>query len=178
MEPTGPAWLPIAVFFISRGHRVFRVPFGQGPRHAAVSSRATPSRTGSMPTPWPGWPSSIPTVLRPLVLDGADEAALDRRVRACDRLTQEASLHKVRIKDLVRQLLPMTPLTGDLGAGRPGGPRALGRPSCPGQTGRARLTGLIAAASNGHQGAERADEWLAAARSPRALWRSPRRGLR
>ena len=26
MEPTGPAWLPIAVFFISRGHRVFRVP--------------------------------------------------------------------------------------------------------------------------------------------------------
>ena len=25
MEPTGPAWLPIAVFFASRGHAVFRV---------------------------------------------------------------------------------------------------------------------------------------------------------
>mgnify|MGYP001552623550 CR=1 FL=1 len=25
MEPTGPAWLPIAVFFASRGHLVFRV---------------------------------------------------------------------------------------------------------------------------------------------------------
>src|SRR5664280_404899 len=25
MEPTGPAWLPVAVFFIGRGHRVFRV---------------------------------------------------------------------------------------------------------------------------------------------------------
>jgi transposase len=25
MEPTGPAWLPIAVFFISRGHVVYRV---------------------------------------------------------------------------------------------------------------------------------------------------------
>ena len=25
MEPTGPAWLPIAVFFSARGHRVFRV---------------------------------------------------------------------------------------------------------------------------------------------------------
>jgi hypothetical protein len=25
MEPTGPAWLPIAVFFISRKHRAFRV---------------------------------------------------------------------------------------------------------------------------------------------------------
>src|SRR4051812_36352421 len=25
MEPTGPAWLPVAVFFTARGHRVFRV---------------------------------------------------------------------------------------------------------------------------------------------------------
>src|SRR5450759_1962513 len=25
VEPTGPAWLPVAVFFTTRGHRVFRV---------------------------------------------------------------------------------------------------------------------------------------------------------
>ena len=25
MEPTGPAWMPIAVFFASKGHKVFRV---------------------------------------------------------------------------------------------------------------------------------------------------------
>ena len=25
MEPTGPAWLPVAVFFTARGYRVFRV---------------------------------------------------------------------------------------------------------------------------------------------------------
>jgi hypothetical protein len=25
IEPTGPAWLPIAVFFSSRGHTVYRV---------------------------------------------------------------------------------------------------------------------------------------------------------
>jgi hypothetical protein len=25
MEPTGPAWLPVAVFFSARGHQVFRV---------------------------------------------------------------------------------------------------------------------------------------------------------
>ena len=25
MEPTGPAWLPVAVFFTARGHLVFRV---------------------------------------------------------------------------------------------------------------------------------------------------------
>jgi hypothetical protein len=36
-------------------------------------------------------------------------------VRACDRLTQAAACHKRRIKDLVRQLMPMTPLAGELG---------------------------------------------------------------
>jgi hypothetical protein len=25
IEPTGPAWLPVAVFFTARGHKVFRV---------------------------------------------------------------------------------------------------------------------------------------------------------
>jgi hypothetical protein len=25
-EPTGPAWMPIAVFFAGRGHSVYRVP--------------------------------------------------------------------------------------------------------------------------------------------------------
>jgi len=40
---------------------------------------------------------------------------LDRRVRACVRLTVQASEHKVRLKDRVRQLMPLTPLTGDLG---------------------------------------------------------------
>jgi hypothetical protein len=33
---------------------------------------------------------------------------------ACERLMRASSEHKVRIKDLVRQLLPMTPLTRDL----------------------------------------------------------------
>jgi len=37
-------------------------------------------------------------------------------VRACDRLTQAGADHKRRIKDPVRQLMPMTPLTDDLGA--------------------------------------------------------------
>jgi hypothetical protein len=40
-------------------------------------------------------------------------AALDRRVRACERLTRAASEHKVRIKGLVRQLMPMMALTGE-----------------------------------------------------------------
>jgi hypothetical protein len=84
-------------------------------------------------------PLADPGGLQPLELPGADAAALGRRVRACARLTQAASEHKTRIKDLVRQLLPMTPLTGDLGKAdlavleHYGDPRALvaAKPSSP-----------------------------------------------
>ena len=92
-----------------------------------------------------------------------DAAALDRRVRACARLTRAASEHKVRIKDLVRQLLPMTPLTGDLGKAdlavleQHADPRELIG------VGEAGLTRLISAASNKQLGRERAGQWLAAA---------------
>ena len=55
--------------------------------------------------------------LQPLVLPTVERAALDRRVRATDRVTQQGALRKRRIKDLARQLMPMTPLTGDLGVG-------------------------------------------------------------
>ncbi len=37
-------------------------------------------------------------------------------MRATDPLTRAAAQHKVGIEDLVRQLLQMTPLGGDLGA--------------------------------------------------------------
>ena len=73
-------------------------------------------------------------------------------MRACDRLTQQAARHKTRIKDLVRQLMPMTPLTGDVGKAdlqvldRYADPRALLA------AGPAQLTALISAASRGHQG--------------------------
>jgi hypothetical protein len=76
-----------------------------------------------------------------------------------------ASEHKVRIKDLVRQVMPCTPLTGDLGKAdlavleRYADPRALLR------LGRARLTALIVKASHNHQGAARAEQWLAAAQA-------------
>ena len=69
----------------------------------------------------------------------------------------------MRIKDLVRQLMPMTPLTGELGMAdlavleRWADPRALLA------AGVARLTALIAKASHGHQGADRAEQWRAAA---------------
>src|SRR4029453_16959080 len=52
LEPTGPAWLPIAVFFSARGHTVYRVSSAR-PMTCAGCCRATPSPTASTPTPWP-----------------------------------------------------------------------------------------------------------------------------
>jgi hypothetical protein len=54
VEPTGPAWLPIAVFFGRRGHRVFRVSSAKAADLRRFLSRHT-KRTASTRTPWPGW---------------------------------------------------------------------------------------------------------------------------
>jgi len=53
-EPTGPAWLPIAVFFARRGHDVYRVSSAK-PRTCAGSCAGTPNRTGSTRRRWPGF---------------------------------------------------------------------------------------------------------------------------
>jgi hypothetical protein len=80
------------------------------------------------------------------------------------------SEHKVRTGDLVRQLMPMTPLTGDLGkAGlavleHHAGPRALLA------AGTAELTRLITTASGGQQDQERAGQWRAAAAAATELY--------
>lgn len=84
-------------------------------------------------------------------------------MRATDRLTQAATEHKVRIKDLVRQLLPMTPLTGDLGAADMAVLERCVDPNALVRFGAKRLTALISKASQNHQGAERARQWLVAA---------------
>jgi hypothetical protein len=54
-------------------------------------------------------PLVIPGGLIPLELPDADAASPDRRVRACDRLTEEIATHKVRIRNLALQLLPTFP---------------------------------------------------------------------
>jgi hypothetical protein len=95
---------------------------------------------------------------------------LDRRVRACDRLTVRASEHRVRLKDLVRQLMPLTPLTGDLSRAdlavleRWADPRALLR------LGETRLTAVIVKASHNHLGSARAEQWLSAAQAAVELY--------
>ena len=169
IEPTGPAWLPIAVFFSARGHRVFRVSSQKAADLRRFLSRHAKSNGIDADT-LARLPLFDPAGLHALQLPGAERAALDRRVRATDRLTRAAAEHKRRIKDLARQLLPMSPLDGDLGAAdlavleRYADPHALAR------LGQVRLTALIAKASHGHQGAERAHQWLDAARASLDLY--------
>jgi len=161
-EPTGPAWLPIAVFFARRGHAVYRVSSAKAAdlrrfvRRHAKSNGIDAETLARMPL-------ADPDGLQPLELPGADAAALDRRVRACERLTQAASEHKVRIKDLVRQLMPMTPLTGDLGKADLAILERYADPRLLLGAGPVEVTRLITSTSNKQQGAERAAQWRAAA---------------
>jgi transposase len=162
MEPTGPAWLPIAVFFSARGHAVFRVSSQKAADLRRFLSRHAKSNGIDADT-LARLLLLDPDGLTPLQLPAGERAALDRRVRACDRLTMQAAEHKVRLKDLVRQLMPLTPLTGDVGQAdlavleQWADPRALLR------LGKAELTAVIAAASRNHLGCARAEQWLAAA---------------
>ena len=162
VEPTGPAWLPIAVFFAGRGHTVYRVSSAKAADLRRFLSRHTKTNGIDADT-LARLPLFDPTGLQPLELGGCERAALDRRVRACDRLTRAASEHKVRIKDLVRQLLPMTPLTGDLGVADLAVLERWADPNLLVNAGVKRLTGVIVRASHAHQGAERAAEWHEAA---------------
>ena len=161
-EPTGPAWMPIAVFFARRGHAVYRVSSAKAAdlrrflRRHAKSNGIDAETLARMPL-------ADPDGRQQLELPGPGAAARDRRVRACGRLTEAASKHKVRIKDLVRQLMPMTPLTGDLGKA---GLAVLERYADPRlllAAGDGELTRRITTASGHQQGSQRAGQWRAAA---------------
>jgi transposase len=171
IEPTGPAWLPIAVFFADRGHLVFRVSSAKASDLRKFLSRHT--KTNGIDADTLARLALIdPAGLRPLELPGVERAALDRRVRACDRLTQQASRHKVRIKDLVRQLLPMTPLTGDLGVADLAVLERWADPNLVVKAGVKRVAAVIVKASHNHQGPDRAAAWIAAAEASLALYGS------
>jgi transposase len=169
LEPTGPSWLPIAVFFCARGHTVYRVSSAKAHDLRRVLSRhAKPN--GIDADTLARLPLVDPAGLHPLQLPDAPRAALDRRVRACDRLTQAAACHKRRIKDLVRQLMPMTPLAGELGQADLAVLERDADPHTLVAAGRARLQQVIAKASHGQQGAARANQWLGAARAALELY--------
>ncbi len=169
MEPTGPAWMPVAVFFASRGHLVFRVSSQKASDLRKFFSRHT--KTNGIDADTLARLAIVDRAgLVELRLPDADRAALDRRVRATDRLTALASEHKVRIKDLVRQVLPMSPLTGDLGVSDLAVLERYADPNVLANAGAKRLTTLVAKASYNHLGAERAAQWLAAAKASLELY--------
>ncbi len=154
--------MPIAVFFAQRGHAVYRVSPAKAAdlrrflRRHAKSNGIDAEALARMPLADPGG-------LQQLELPSQAAAALDRRVRACGRLTEAASKHKVQIKDLVRQLMPVTPLTGDIGKA---GLAVLERYADPRlllAAGDGELTRLITTASGYQQGSQRAGQWHAAA---------------
>jgi len=169
IEPTGPAWLPIAVFFSNRGHVVHRVSSAKASDLRKFLSRHTKTNGIDADT-LARLPLFDPAGMQPLELPGVERAALDRRVRACDRLTQAASRHKVRVKDLVRQLLPMTPLAGDLGVADLAVLERWADPNALVAAGPKRVTAVIVKASNNHQGVDRSAEWIAAAEASLELY--------
>jgi transposase len=169
IEPTGPAWLPIAVFFCARGHTVYRVSSAKAHDLRRFLHRHAKSNGIDADT-LARLPLVDPAGLHPLDLPDAPRAALDRRVRATDRLTQQAATHKRRIKDLVRQLLPCSPLVGELGQADLAVLERFADPHALLAAGTGRLARVIAKASNNHQGATRATQWLTAAQAALELY--------
>ncbi|MGH9226658.1 MAG: IS110 family transposase, partial [Acidimicrobiales bacterium] len=160
MEPTGAAWLPVAVFFARRGHVVHRVSSAKASAMRRFLSQHT--KANSIDAEALARLAIVdPGGLQPLRLVEGPAATLDRRVRAADRLTDAANSRKVRLRELARQAMPMIDLavTGELGVAdiavleRYGDPRQLLR------AGRTRLLSLITKASRGHHGETRADAW-------------------
>lgn len=171
IEPTGPMWLPIAVYFGRRGHRVVRVCSAKAADLRRFLSRHAKSNGIDAET-LARMPMVAPSGLHPVELSGADRACLDRRVRTVARLTREVGQRKVRIRALAQTLIPTI---GDaLGDGinrtdlavlqRYADPRALLA------AGPARLTRLVHAESRGKLGHAKVEALRAAARQALELW--------
>jgi transposase len=175
VEPTGPAWLPVAVFFGSHGHVVYRVPSAKAADLRRFLSRHAKSNAIDAET-LARLPLVDPNGWQPLELPSGTRASLDRRVRTCQWLTEQATAHKVRIRELTRQLIPTlnVVLDSELRLAdravleRYGDPRELAgvRP--------ARLARLIRAASTGRfdpaRAQRRAHAWVAAAQAAVELY--------
>jgi transposase len=162
IEPTGPAWLPIAVFFSNRGHVVYRVSSTQSADLRRYLSRHAKTNGIDADT-LARIPLFHPAGVQPLELPHPEIASLDRRVRAAHRLTRQVALHKTRIKALVRQVMPMSPLAGKITHADLAVLERWADPNVLVRAGRTRVAAVIGKASNNHSGVERADEWLAAA---------------
>jgi transposase len=163
IEPTGPAWLPIAVFFIRRGHVVYRVSSTESADLRRYLSRHAKTNGIDADT-LARIPLFHPGGVQPLELPAVEAASLDRRVRAAHRLSRQVALHKTRIRALVRQVMPMSPLGAKISHADLAVLERWADPNLLVRAGRSRLAAVITKASNNHNGRGRADEWLEAAK--------------
>ena len=171
IEPTGPMWLPIAVYFGRRGHTVLRVSSAKAADLRRFLSRHAKSNSIDAET-LARLPMVAPAGLHPVELGSAQRASLDRRVRAVARLTREIGQRKVRIRALAQTLMPT--IGHALGDGlnrtdlavleRYADPRALLG------AGRARLARLVHTESRGKLGDDKVRALRTAAEQALQLW--------
>ena len=173
IDPTGAAWLPVAVFFTARGHRVFRPDSSRTAhlRRALARRRKTNRIDAEVLAKLAVWNRGA---LHELELPTGERACLDRLVRATERLTEEIARHKARIRDLARTAMP---LVGQAISKRMGRAdlevlRSHGDPRELLELGVERLTELIARVSRGEHGEAKARAYLRAAEEAVALYGS------
>lgn len=171
MEPTGPAWLPVAVFFAAAGDRVHRVSSQRAAdlrryfrRHHKTNriDATTLARMAVMEG----------HALRPVELARGDAAALDREVRVTERLTEEIATRKVRIRDLARQLMPTSgrALSQQLSRADLEVLRTWGNPKDLLAVGVDAVEALIVEVSRGMHGRTKAEAFVTAATEAVALY--------
>jgi transposase len=166
IEPTGPAWLPVAVWFTGRGHVVYRVSSQKAADLRRFLNRHAKSN-GIDALTLAKLPLFDPDGLRPVDLAEGPAASLDRRVRTCARLSNEIGSRKRRIRDLARQAMPTINIALGQDLGR-ADLAVLERYSDPRRllaTGKGRVAKLIAKASRGQCGSDKAEAFIAAARA-------------
>jgi transposase len=173
IEPTGAAWLPVAIWFTRRGHTVFRVSTQKAADLRRFLSRHAKSNTIDAHT-LARLPLIDPDGLRPVALPASAAAAsLDRRVRAAARLSDEIGTHKRRLIELARQAMPTigTALTPKLARSELAVLERYGDPRRLAKVRRDRLVALIAKISrNQSDPGRKAEAFLQAAREAVALY--------
>lgn len=171
IEPTGPAWLPVAVFFGAAGDRVYRVSSQRAAdlrryfRRHHKTNRIDATTLARMAI-------VEGDALQPVELARGEAAALDREVRVTERLTEEIATRKRRIRDLARQLMPTVAkaLSAHLSRSDLEVLRAWGSPKALVEAGVETVDALIQEVGRGMHGRAKAEAFVAAATEALALY--------
>ncbi|MGH3368799.1 MAG: IS110 family transposase [Nocardioidaceae bacterium] len=171
IEPTGPAWLPVAVFFGEGGDAVYRVSSQRAAdlrryfRKHHKTNRIDATTLARMAL-------LDGEALRPVELARGEAAALDREVRVTERLTEEIATRKTRIRDLARQLMPTAgqAMSRHLSRTDLEVLRAWGDPRTLVAQGLEALTTFVTEVSQTMYGRPKAEAWLDAAGEAVALY--------